>query len=145
MMLCCLTLALTRADAQWTQTTSLPDGGYFGHSLAYASRFLYQAGGASSNDGISDAANVFYTQVHSNGTIGTWNVTTPLPEYVLFHAGVVANGFLYVLSGLSYNDQIGFFTTNGVFYAKINTDGRLGDWQITSPLPQAVFYMSAAA
>jgi len=146
-----LSLALTAAGQQWTQTTSLPDG-YSGQSLVYWSGFLYQAGGTSNANGISDGTNVFYAQVYSSGTIGTWNVATPLPDAVCYHAGVVANGFLYVLGGYHYNYQMtlicgycGFCVTNTVYYAKINPDGSVEAWQTANPLPDVLFYLSAAA
>jgi len=61
------------------QTTSLPDG-YSGQSLVYWSGFLYQAGGVNNSSGIIDGTNVFYAQVYSNGTLGTWNMAPPLTE-----------------------------------------------------------------
>src|ERR1035437_4660276 len=83
MILC--SLALPGLGAPWVQTTSLPDA-WCGHSLVYASGYLYQAGGGSETWGIADGTNVFYAQVHSNGTIGSWNAATPLPEAVIYHA-----------------------------------------------------------
>jgi hypothetical protein len=117
-----LSAALTAAGAQWTQTTSLPNF-YSAQSLAYWSGFLYQAGGNSNDNGLADGFNVFYAQVHTNGTLGTWIVATPLPDAVNYHAGVAANGFLYVLGGYHWNDQVGVFIANIVYYARINSDG----------------------
>jgi hypothetical protein len=140
-LLFCL-LSLAAAGQQWTQTTSLPDG-YAGQSLVYWNGFLYQAGGASNGNGILDGANVFYAQVHTNGTIGTWNVATALPEFVQYHAGVVVNGFLYVLGGYHYNAELGFFVANLVYYAKFNPDGSVGAWQTATPMPNPLFFFSA--
>jgi len=120
-----LALALPGFAAPWVQTTSLPDG-YFGHSLAYSSGYVYQVGGASANNGFVDGTNVFYAQVHSDGTIGSWISATPLPEPVFFHAGVAANGFVYVLGGEHFIPDNGITITNTVYYAKINPDGSLG-------------------
>ena len=143
MILCLSSLALTRANAQWTQTTSLPDG-YAGQALGYWSGFLYQAGGGSNSKGILDGNNVFYAQVHSNGTLGTWNVATPLPEATMYHAGVVANGFDYVLGGIILLPDYTIGITNAVYYARINPDGNLGAWQTANPLPHPLFFLSAA-
>ena len=150
LMLSLLSLALTTAGQQWTQTTSLPDG-YSGQSLVYWNGFLYQAGGMSNNNGILDGTNILYAQVYTNGTIGTWNMATPLPDSVFYHAGVVANGFLYVLGGYHFNYQMslicgycGLFITNTVYYAKINPDGSVDVWQTTTPLPSPEYYFSAA-
>ena len=143
LLFCLLSLALTAAGQQWTQTTSLPDG-YEDQSLVYWNGFLYQAGGHSNLNGILDGINVFYAQVHTNGTIGSWNVATLLPQAVFYHAGVVASGFLYILGGYHYSDQMGIFITNTVYYARINPDGSVGAWQTANPLPRALAWMSAA-
>jgi hypothetical protein len=138
-----LSVALPVLAASWTSLTSLPDG-YFGHSLAYSSGYLYQAGGATDANGITDGINVFFAQVHSNGTIGSWNSATSLPEAIFFHASVAANGFVYVIGGEHYNSIDGIFISSNVYYAKINSDGSLGVWNITNPLPQNLFYLSAS-
>jgi N-acetylneuraminic acid mutarotase len=143
LMLCLASLALPGLAAPWVQTTSLPDG-YTGQSLAYSSGYLYQAGGVSLNNGFQDGTNVFYAQVHNDGTIGNWNSTTSLPEAVSYHAGVAANGFLYVLGGLHFTDDTGIFFTNTVYYSKINSDGSLGGWNIAAPLPQGLNQLSAS-
>jgi len=144
LLLCLLSLALTAAGQQrWPQTTSLPDG-YSGQSLVYWNGFLYQAGGSSNENGLGDGFHVFYAQVHTNGTIGNWNTATPLPECVCVHAGVVGNGFLYVMGGYHYNDEEGIFLTNTVYYAKINPDGSVGTWQTANPLPRSLYGLTAA-
>jgi hypothetical protein len=142
MILC--SLALPGMAAPWVQTTSLPDT-YVGHSLVYASGYLYQAGGASGINGILDGTNVFYAQVHSNGTIGNWNSATPLPEPAIYHAGVTANGFVYVIGGETYNlAEDSFAITNIIYYAKINSDASLGSWHIANPLPNILEFLSAS-
>jgi N-acetylneuraminic acid mutarotase len=128
------------ATAQsWNSLTPLPDD-YFYQSIAYFSNFVYQTGG---DNGFSEDINVLYAQVQTNGTIGAWKSTTPLPEGVAFHAGVAANGFLYVIDGYHFTEN-GVYPTNIVYYAKINSDGTVGSWQTTSPLPQSLFYLGAA-
>ena len=138
-----LTLALPGLAAPWVQTTSLPDG-YSGQSLAYFSNYLYQAGGLSEMNGYADGTNVFYAQVHNDGTIGNWNLATPLPDGVCYHAGVAANGFVYVLGGNHYNPEFGILLTNTVYCSKINSDGSLGAWNIANPLPQSLNSLSAS-
>ena len=138
-----LNLASTPAGAQWTQTTSLP-ARYAEHTLVYSSGFLYQAGGVSYELG-TDAVSVLYAQVHSNGTVGTWNAATPLPEAVYDHAGVAANGFLYVLGGVHYTPASGDVLSDTVYYSKINPDGSLGAWQTANHLPYAPQFCSATA
>jgi hypothetical protein len=138
-----LTLALPGLAASWVQTTSLPDA-YVGQSLVYASNYLYQAGGSSDSYGFDDGTNVFYTQVHNDGTIGAWTNATSLPEVVVGGAGVAADGFIYVLGGDHYNPVDGVFFSDIVYYAKVNSDGSLGSWQTTSPLPNNLAGLSAS-
>lgn len=137
-------LTLTAAGQSWVQTTSLPDG-YQEHALVYASGFLYQTGGASATYAELNGTNVFYSQVFSNGAIGVWKKTTPMPEAVLDHTSVAANGFLYVLGGTHYTPAKGDFLTNTVYYAQINSDGSLSSWQVANPLPYSVSYHSTSA
>ncbi len=143
LLLSICSLALPGLAAPWVQTTSLPDG-YAYHSLVYSSNYLYQAGGANSTDGILDGTNVFYAQVHANGTIGSWNVATSLPEAVFFHAGVAANDFVYVIGGDHYNAIDGVTTSGTVYYTKINSDGSLGSWLTANPLPNTLEFLSAS-
>jgi len=136
-------LALTGLAAPWVQTTSLPDT-YTDHSMVYASNYLYQAGGSSGADGIGDGMNVFYAQVHTNGTIGNWIAGTPLPEVVFYHAGVTANGFVYVLGGYHFTPENGDVISAVIYYAKINSDGSLGSWLTAKPLPKPLFSLGAS-
>jgi len=140
---CLLGAAFLGSGQQWVQTTSLPDT-YYGHSLAYWSGFLYNAGGSSGLIGEPDAVNVFYASVGGDGTIAKWNSTTPLPEPMLFHASVTANGFLYILGGDQYSDQYGLTPTNTVYSAKISGDGTIGSWQAQNSLPYSAADLSAS-
>jgi hypothetical protein len=142
-VLCLSSFAFTAGAQSWVQTTSLPDG-YTGQSLVYASGFLYQSGGESKMNVEADGTNVFYAAVNINGTIGSWQSATPLPEAVYKHAGVTANGYLYVLGGIHYTPTTGDVISNTVYYAKINSDGSLGSWQTANPLPQAICYLNAS-
>src|SRR5580692_920764 len=141
-LLLSLTLASPGLTAPWVQTTSLPDT-YIFQSLVYASGYLYQAGGGSGNNGITDGTNVFYSKVYNDGTIGSWNVTTSLPVAVYEHAGIAANGFVYVLGGANYSAGNITLSSN-VYYAKINADGSLGSWQTANPLPDTLQFLSAS-
>ena len=134
-------LTLPGLAAPWVQTTSLPEG-FAEHSMVYASGFLYHAGGFGFLTG--ESASVFYSQMQSNGMIGAWNDTSQLPARILDHAGAAANGFVYVLGGNHYSDANGISATNAVYYSQINSNGSLGTWQPTTPLPQPAYSFSAA-
>lgn len=136
--------AAARASAQFTATTPLPDG-YNGHALIASGGFLYNAGGSSASRGFIDGANVFYSAV-SGGSVGTWRATSSLPQPVIYGTGAAADGYVYVLGGDHCNDAFcdAVAISNVVYFAKANADGTLGAWAATSPLPEAVYFPSAA-
>lgn len=72
------------------------------------------------------------------GVLGAWRAERSLPQARYGQAVVVLNGYLYVLGGHS-----GAGNTNTALFAKINEDGTLGEWQQTTPLPEAVTYHGA--
>lgn len=137
-----LCVALAVDAAQWTQTTSLPDG-YSDHALVYWNGFLYQTGGSSKTRGPADGTNVFYAQVGAGGTAGTWKATTSLPVAVLDHASVSASGFVYVLGGENYSAQTGEAVSSTVYFAETNSNGSLGAWQTANALPYPAYQLSA--
>ncbi|KPA16618.1 hypothetical protein MHK_003161, partial [Candidatus Magnetomorum sp. HK-1] len=73
--------------------------------------------------------------LNTDGSLGNWQETTSLPYGVLSHQCFTANGFVYCAggSGIYVNSQ-----TSQVWYATLNTDGSLGNWQETTFLPVAV-------
>lgn len=131
-------------NSGWAEMTPLPDG-YQEHCLVYANGFLYNIGGVSDSNSEADGYHVFYSQVYGNGTIGPWNDATPLPEAVFDSAAVAANGYIYVLGGNHYTQATGDYTSDIVYYSKINSDGSLGTWQVANPLPYEVYFLSAGA
>jgi hypothetical protein len=138
-----LSLALPGLGAPWTSITPLPDG-YSLHKLAYESGYLYNIGGSSYTDGDEDGTNVFYAQVHNDGTIGAWTNATSLPEAVNTHADVAANGFVYVLGGYHYTDVTVDVASGIVYYCGINTNGSLNSWHTANPLPKHLIFLSAS-
>jgi hypothetical protein len=130
-------------NGQWQTLTPLPDG-YQEHILVYADGFLYNIGGVSATQAENNGTNVYYSKVYTSGTIGPWNLTTPLPAVVFDAAGIADDGFIYVLGGNSYTDAEGDFPTNAVYYARINPDGSLSNWQTANPLPQSIFFFGIA-
>lgn len=143
-----LTAACLGADlagaASWTTTTPLPDA-YRGHALVYSSNRLFHTGGVSYSGGIVDGTKVFSAPASDAGTVGAWTSAAALPEAVYYHAGAAVNGHLYVLGGFHYTDADGMAVSNVVYHGKIGADGAVGAWQTATPLPQPVFFASAAA
>jgi N-acetylneuraminic acid mutarotase len=138
-----LGLAFGASAAQWSQTTSLPEG-FQEHVLVCSSNFLYNIGGSGSSNGVYDGTNVFYSQILPNGAVGPWNRASPLPEPVLDAAAVSDRGFIYLLGGNHYTAAAGEVPTNIVYRAAINPNGSLGAWQAATPLPQSLYWLGAS-
>jgi len=110
----------------FARISMLPQGVY-GPQLFIANGFIYCAGGVGDNGKIDK---VWYAKINSDGYLGEWNETTSLPYAVYDHQCFTANGFVYCAGG-NTNDG----STSQVWYATLNADGSLGNWQKTTYLP----------
>ncbi|MCC7355570.1 MAG: hypothetical protein IT330_17665 [Anaerolineae bacterium] len=114
----------------WNETTALPEA--FGHSPAVIfGNAIYMAGGEGPPGYFR--TKVYYAPIQPDGTIGNWRETSPLPNPVHYHATTVANGHLYVLGGVRNGSP-----SKDVYRAKINSDGTLAPWSISTALPVAL-------
>ena len=136
-----------RAQAQqsgalsaWTPMPDLPAPRAY-HAAAAASAYtaaidtvttggwLYVIGGV---DGTGAAVNTsWYAKVALDGSVGPWQVTTPLPGPLHSARAVVFRGFLYLTGGSSGTAA----PTAAGLRAAVNPDGTLGPWQPMTALP----------
>ena len=77
-------------------------------------------------------ASVYYAQLNTNGTIGTWTATTALPTVNYAATSAAYNGYIYEIGG--YNGSTYY---NTVYYAPINANGTIGAWTASTPIPAA--------
>ncbi|MBI4376307.1 MAG: hypothetical protein HY549_07635 [Elusimicrobia bacterium] len=140
-LLLALGVAVPGPAAELSPTTELPEP-FIGHSLLSHGSFLYHVGGLGGG-GVASAHKVFFAPIQASGALGDWTEGESLPEGVFFHSGVSANGALYALGGFHFTE--GIEISNQVLFSRIGPDGRPGPWSLTQPLPQAVFFLSAAA
>jgi hypothetical protein len=68
---------------------------------------------------------VYYAKLNSDGSLGSWNATTPLPTKIAYHTTVINNNYVYVLFGLSQSNPV---SNKSIYYAKLNSDGSVGEW-----------------
>ena len=115
----------------WATTTPLPYTDISHTSLVY-NGFIYTIGG---NANGSATSTVIYAPINSNGTLGAWATTTPLPYTDISHTSLVYNGFIYTIGGNANGSA-----TSTVIYAPINSNGTLGAWATTTPLPYTDVY-----
>lgn len=124
--------------AGWSAQPSLPLAIY-NHAGALANGFFIISGGEQAeHTGVQSAV---YTAPVSNGTIGSWTSTTPLPNRVFDHMSVSDGaGHVLVLGG--FVPGAGPVATT--YVATVNNDGTLGQWLATTPLPEPLGEASAA-
>jgi hypothetical protein len=115
----------------WSSISLLPRG-TAGHTSAVYNGYLYVIGGSYRYQYYPNEFYdyVLFAPIYPNGTIGPWKHTTPLPATRSFHTSVVYNGYLYVIGGVNSSG-----ISTDVWFAKINSDGSLGRWMSTTPLP----------
>lgn len=131
-------------NTAWTATTALPlERGFSAGTIATsfnslvpasANGYVYVLGGLDATGAAQ--ATVYYAQVNPDGTLGSWNTTTAMPQALYGHGVAIFHGQLYVAGG---NDSSGN-PTKTVYSAVINTDGTLGSWSTLSALPTAIAY-----
>lgn len=96
-----------------------------GHSaLAYGNN-LYILGGY---DGTNYLLDVQFAPINANGSVGSWNNATSLPQLVRQGDAFATNGYIYVFGGRSAVTTC----TNNTYTIPVNADGSLGVWSQTS-------------
>jgi hypothetical protein len=130
----------------WTAMTSQPTARAY-HTVVAATpstaridttvaAYVYALGGIDGTG--ATVGTVEFTRVGLDGSLTTWQSTTPLPNAVHNAGAVVFRGFLYVTGGASGAHQ----PTASAHRAEIRGDGTLGAWQSVAALPQPTAYHS---
>ena len=115
----------------WTIGTPLP--GPVSHSQAIVTKNrVYLLGGS---DGNNTRSTVYTAPINTDGTLGTWTTSAPLPGTLHDSQAIVTKNRVYLLGG---DPSGGYTSTATVYTAPINTDGTLGTWTIGTPLPGPV-------
>lgn len=109
----------------WVYSTNLPIAMGWGSAFITKNR-MYLCGGV--NNSNAQLSSVYTAPISSDGTIGDWSLTDPLPLQMAGHNTFVTKKRVYVLGGYSAGG------TN-ICTAAINSDGTLGAWSITTSLP----------
>lgn len=125
---------------QWlTNSTILPNDGLSNLSAFTANGHMYVVG----TDMNSFTAQVFYAVINSNGTLGEWT-TVNTPTQRAMPSSIIVNDYLYIIGGSTANTSDPNNPVNDdTYYAKINTNGTIGNWQTTEGLPYPVYFANA--
>jgi N-acetylneuraminic acid mutarotase len=123
-------------DPWQTSSNSLPNG-YAYTSSAVNNNYVYILGGQNGPyyNSTKESA-VYYAQLNSDGSVGTWQTASnSLPVPLSYATSVVSNGYLYEFGGQSTSNS----PVSTVYYAQLNSDGSVGTWQTASnALPSVV-------
>ena len=125
--------ASTEID-NWLETA--PISKRASHTCVENNGFLYVTGGYYYSGSVLVCLDdVNYARINSDGTIESWNNTTPFgirPRRS--HTSVIYNNYLYIIGGDSTT-----YSLDDVQYAKILPTGGIDSWQTTTSLPEARF------
>ncbi len=101
------------------------------HTAVASNGYLFILGGE--NDASNTLVSTVYSaQILGNGTIGTWQTLNTLPTLLSQHVSVAANGYLYIVGGLTTS---GGTTVSTAYYAPIKADGTIGAWTSAGTIP----------
>lgn len=116
---------------QWqTASSSLPQ--QLTDVMAVANgNYVYILGGL--NNSVAPVDTVYYAKTSGGGDIGTWQTGTPLPVPVGYtNSAAIYDGYIYMFGGWSGRTNR---TSETVYYAKLNGNGSVGNWQTGVSLP----------
>jgi hypothetical protein len=139
------TTALARVQSdgtlgEWTPGPVVPDGRFHIAGAAY-NRWVYVSGGLALRPmatvtGSEARPEVWGAQLGTDGTLGAWQVLTPLPEGISHHVSFVHEGYLFVAGGLGGDPFQGMDVPRRTVYrSRIATDGTLGAWEPVNEVP----------
>jgi hypothetical protein len=126
------------AIGEWTATTPLPVPLYTQGGILIDS-CIYVVGGALSISG-PVVADVRYARIQPDGALGDWTATSSLPMALRIMGVVAHDTFVYSIGGRGNDGRAKDVT----YFARINTDGSLEQWDPTSSLNRAIDGLTCA-
>ena len=134
-----LTIDIGPRLARWKQTTALPKPSaatfLTGKEMTIIGGRAYVFGGQNANTLL--LTNVYFSTINTDGSLGPWAQTTPLPKPYFDHVVVTVGTNLYLITGANGSMD--------VYYAPILADGSVGQWIPTVPLAPSRQVFAATA
>lgn len=135
-------LGSSGATDTWKLTTPLPKP-VTDTAITVSGDYIYVVGGSGIDNTSPESkgyatyptATVYFGKVNTDGTITSWNTTTNLPFTVSNNTAIAVNNYLYVLGGFRSDND-----TKSIYYAPIQSDGTLGNWQKTTDFLYNTWY-----
>jgi len=110
----------------WNTTSTLGTAVSGGYGTV-VNGYVYVVAGSTAGGGSGHTTGqtlVQYARINTDGTLGTWGTTTGIPAARYIPGVTSANGYIYVVSGISTANS---YTTT-IYYAKVNADGTISSW-----------------
>lgn len=98
--------------------------------------YLYVLGGYRNG---SFFANVYFAQIHPDGSLGSWSQTTPMPQPRQHESVHFFGGRVYIVGGISSCNTI----LDSAYSAPVNADGTVGTWRPEASLPTKLWQHSS--
>jgi N-acetylneuraminic acid mutarotase len=132
----------TQILGTWKKIGYLP-GQVQMHVMLAAKGYLYVIGGRASYGWRTVRSHVFFARIKKDGSLGKWQKTTPLPQAVAGHAGIVFGKHIYAISGKGHGSD-NIMKQSVSYIGTIKDDGSIGSWRPASSLPKDAFYRGEA-
>ncbi len=117
----------------WATSPNLLPAKRYSHSSVLYNNYAYIIGGVDETAAFVNS--VYYAQVNTDGTTDAWQTNAfSLPENIKSHSSFVANGYVYVVGGQLESGEV----LSTVYFAKLNSDGSTGEWQLSAQTLPAV-------
>jgi hypothetical protein len=105
-----------------------------GASAVVVGDHIYVIGGGEGSPGPDTIhRSIEYARIHSDGSLGPWQMTTPLKTPRMFLATAAGEGMIYALGG-EYFPEGQMKLLNSVERAVVEPEGQLGQWTESSPM-----------
>lgn len=99
--------------------------------------YLYVFGGFNGGSGHAD---VYYSKINSDASIGTWVTNTAsLPKNLFTNTAVAFGGFVYVIGGNSSLNGV----SSTVYVGQPDTNGSIASWSTLTNLPAARYELTS--
>ena len=122
-------ISICQGERLYWETTSLPESRQM-HGAVVMGDYMYVLGGNHPVKGYSTG--VFVAPIQSNGHLGPWRQTTPLPEKTSYveNSTLVLNDIVYVVGGLNGENVT---CSNYILWTRPRQDGTLEPWRRSAP------------
>ena len=120
--------------SSWAKISDLPQGILYLKGILNNNR-VYILGGSIANRGLQSINKVYSTTINQDGSLNSWVEYTPLPDQLSNGGVTIFDNKIYYFGGITQILGVGT-KKSGAYYANINLDGSLQNWNNLTSLPE---------